>query len=153
SSDRYRQFTLRMALWLIAAEWSDKVDLGSQHPSRHIAPLARRALSERTRRLLGKVEHFHKLDAQRREKLRLTAERLRYAMDFFAGVFAVERRRDFKRVQTSLGAIETELGRLNDIAVNARLGDGFMESWIQEREAEPPPAQKAFAMGFVLGQQ
>jgi hypothetical protein len=86
-------------------------------------------------------------------ELRGALHRLRCAADFFAPLFAGERTaaRRFVRLLDQLLA---DTGRLEDFVAHERLRDEFMRSWTDaEAPADPKTAQKAFAMGFALGQQ
>jgi CHAD domain-containing protein len=153
TSERYRQFVLRAALWLIAAEWSDKGALEYEEPSRRIGAFARRALSTSANDAAKHLRRFSAGVAGELPTLRGGLHRLRCAADFFAPLFANERAaaRRFVRLLDQLLA---DTGRLEAFATHERLRDDFMRSWTDaDAPADPKTAQKAFAMGFALGQQ
>ena len=153
ASERYRHFVLRTALWLIAAEWSDKAALHCEHPNRRIGPFARRALSHSTHDALKRLRRFAAGTEHALPELREALHRLHCAAAFFAVLFTEQRRaqRGFVRL---LDDLLRDAGRLEDFATHERLRDDFMRSWTDaEVSADPATAQKAFAMGFALGQQ
>lgn len=152
-SDRYRQLTLRTALWLIASEWSDAADLGAAQPSRRIGAFAAQNLARRTKKVVTKLETFDDLDVAARHKLRIDVKKLRYATDFFAGVFPKNTKR--RRFVKMLESLQDDLGALNDMSVQERLRDEFMVAWTASEQgvnADRETAKKAYAMGYALGQ-
>lgn len=147
SSERCRQLILRTALWVIAAEWSD----GSE-PSRHIAPFARRAMRSIARMAGNDLRRFERLDAGQREDLRRALVAFRHVADFFRGVSTKSRVGGHGFI-SDVNRILSHLDRLNEISAQARLHEDFMRTWTGDGAADAHAAQKAFAMGFVLGQQ
>jgi CHAD domain-containing protein len=99
------------------------------------------------------LRRFGRLDAEARVELREALKDLRYATEFFAGVFPdMERARD--AFLATLKGLLDNLDRLKDFTVHARLQQEFMASWTSEGgDTGGPTAQKAFAMGFALGRQ
>jgi inorganic triphosphatase YgiF len=153
TSERYRQFVLRAALWLIAAEWADKGALKYDEPSRRIGAFARRALTTSARDAASRLRNFSAGEASDLPALRSALHRLRCAADWFAPLFATERTAARRYVRV-LDRLLADTGRLADFATHERLRDDFMRSWTDaDAPADPKTAQKAFAMGFALGQQ
>lgn len=152
TSDRYRQLVVRTALWIIAAEWSDRTAHTIEQPSRRVAAFAERTLAHRTREVVRRLSHFGEMDDARRHKLRIAVKKLRYATEFFDGVFPHHRhaRRDFLR---ALENLQDDLGRLNDIVGLEHLRDDFMTAWTEPGADAAENVQKAFAMGLAIGQQ
>lgn len=148
-SDRCRQLILRTALWLVAAEWSDSSLSTRDEPSRRIGPFASRAVRQMARTAGAGLRRLKRLDASERVQLRQSLSDLRYAADFFVGVFPDAGEGHFI---AGLDKILLHLGRLDDIAVQERLHCDFMSAWTGDTP-DTSAAQKAFAMGFVLGQQ
>lgn len=150
ASERYRQFVIRVALWLIAAEWSDKAAVSSAEPSRRIGGFARRALSKCHAETAKYLRKFAK-SPETLGALRLAAHRQRCAVDFFSPLF------DRRAVRTSMRFLDQLLcdtGRLQDFASHEHLRNEFMRSWTHpDAPTDPRTAQKAYAMGFALGQQ
>ena len=151
-SDRYRRLAVRTALWIIAAEWSDRTAHAVEEPSRRVGAFAERTLSHRTRQVVRRLSHFRELDDVRRHKLRIAVKKLRYATEFFDGVFPERRhrRRNFLR---ALENLQDDLGQLNDIAGLEPLRREFMAAWTEPSTNAAQSVQKAFAMGLAIGQQ
>jgi CHAD domain-containing protein len=142
---------LRAALWLIAAEWSDKGALEYEEPSRRIGAFAQRALCASASDALKRLRKFS-VSAEDLTELRAALHRLRSAADFFGALFP--NRASQRRFVRLLDQLLCDTGRLADFATHERLRDEFMRSWTDaDAPADPKTAQKAFAMGFALGQQ
>ncbi len=153
TSDRHRQLVLRTALWLIAAEWSDRGQDAHAQPSRRVRAFAERVLSRQAKDVRASLRRFRRLNIEERDATRRALAELRYASEFFTGVFP-ERRAEHKRFVAGMKELLKHLDRLNDITVQQRLHDEFMRSWSAgASEPDTKAAQKAFAMGFALGQQ
>ncbi|MGQ0534095.1 MAG: CYTH and CHAD domain-containing protein [Caulobacteraceae bacterium] len=153
ASDRYRQLELRTALWLIAAEWSDKAALAAAEPSRRVAGFAAKALTAGTKRALKLLGLFPHLTGGRRKRLYRTLLNLNYAIDFFGELFAAPKpsRSEFQR---HVGKLLRDAGRLKDFVVLDQLRDEFMASWTKaEAAADLRAAEKAFALGLAIGHQ
>ena len=82
------------------------------------------------------------LDANKRHKLRIQVKKLRYAAEFFSGLFqnkkAVRRQKKF---MPALERLQDGLGDLNDIAVDERL------------IASAAAPKRAFAAGLLTGRE
>jgi inorganic triphosphatase YgiF len=153
ASDRYRQLELRTALWLIAAEWSDKAALCCAEPSRRILTFATKVLTERANKLPRTLKRFANGSAARTRKLHRSLERLSDTMDFFANLFPKAHARRAK-YEAILRALLGDVGRLNDFLVHDRLRDQFMKSWtLTDARTDTKTAEKAFALGLAIGQQ
>jgi triphosphatase len=145
SSARYRHLLIHLCE-LVYAE-----DLGKTGEDRLDAPLAElaaAALSRAHDKLLKRGSGFEVLSKPERHEVRIALKRLRYALDFFAGVFAGASKKKFVK---ALERLQEDLGRMNDVVVAetmlARLvgvaGDGAQSAAV--------PADLAFAAGGVLG--
>jgi triphosphatase len=157
ASDRFRQFVLRTALWVLAGEWSDMAEIEGVRADARIDDFARRILERRTRKIARKLGAVRELDAGARHKLRLGVKELRYAAEFFADIFpAAKQQRRFAR---TLASLQDNLGRLNDLAVHRRLGQDFVEAWtlvdINRADASNENTAPAiqYALGFAIGQE
>lgn len=147
ASERYRQFVLRVALWLIAAEWSDKGALEYEEPSRRVDAFARHALTKCANDAAKRLRKFSQGDVR---ELGAALHRLHCAADFFAPLFKASSRR-FVRL---LDRLLADTGRLEDFATHERLRDDFMRAWTDaDAPTDPNTAQKAYAMGFAIGEQ
>jgi inorganic triphosphatase YgiF len=122
-SERYRELGLRTALWLSNGEWLNVRDpLSVGRRERAATDFAAEHMAKRTKKIWKKLEDIEALDAQQRHKLRIAVKKLRYASEFFAGLFdsgkqAVQR----KRFGKILKDLQGSLGTLNDIEVHKRL--------------------------------
>jgi len=104
---------------------------------------ARPWLARRHRKLLRRARHLAKASIDERHAVRLAAKRLRYATEFFAGVFEQGSTRDYRQALTRL---QDALGAQMDMQVAARLafaieGDGseaarVLQAYIAEHERE-----------------
>jgi inorganic triphosphatase YgiF len=152
TSDRCRQLVVKTALWLTAAEWSDAVERERDRPFAPIGPFADKALSKRTRKIVEKLARFERLEDAKRHKLRKHVKSLRYAVEFLASVYPDEDRWRARHLK-SLRTLQMHMGRLNDIVVHERLGAEFLREWTAPDAAAPAGAQRAFAMGLVVGRE
>jgi inorganic triphosphatase YgiF len=128
-SERYRQFVLATALWLAGGTWCTAS--GAHHRARrdrNVIAAAKEILDLRTHKLRKKLRLVGSFDAHQRHKLRIAAKKLRYCTEFFAALFRAPheqaRQRKFSKI---LKAIQTDLGRLNDIAVHGRLASRALD--------------------------
>jgi triphosphatase len=148
-SARYRHLLIEVC----ALGYAD--DLGKSDADRPgldqpLVELAASALSRAHKRLLKRGHGFETLSKVERHDVRIALKRLRYALDFFGGVFDDARKKKFNK---RLARLQDDMGRMNDVAVAeamlARLvgvaGDG------SEPTAAMPAGQLAFAAGGILG--
>ena len=149
TSKRFRALTLEAAAWLETGEWTQpQDDRGRDRGALPMERLAREQLTRRWRKLRKRRKSFAALDAQRRHKLRMQAKKLRYAVEFFAGLFPGKR--TGKRQRRFLDAIERvqdRLGELNDIVVHERL-TGAMSA-----NRRRTGGDGAFAAGLLSGRE
>lgn len=150
-SDRYRSIGLRTALWLADGSWSRGEDpLLSSRRARPAAELAAEALSTRTKKVLKRLRRVEKLDAHGRHKMRIAVKKLRYACEFFGGLFGTAKhtaRR--KRFCKTLKGLQQLLGTLNDFEVHK----GMAARIARPRKDTRAQVRKALAMGFITGQE
>lgn len=149
NGDRFRELVLRTALWLLAADWSDQAEAAGVPPNGALKPFAAKVLTKRTRKLCRRLEKVRTLDPHARHKLRISVKKLRYATEFFAGLFPARRRKRFGAV---LHELQDTLGRVNDIAVNRRLGRELIHSCkIGLASNENMSASTQYALGYAIG--
>jgi triphosphatase len=154
SGDRYRQLELRTALWIIAAEWSDRVALPLAQPSRRITAFATHALENRAEKLLRKLRRFrHAPGGKTTTKLLSALRRLSEASVFFADLYPEARRRQ-RAYDCVLQDLLRDFGRLEEFEVHDSLREQFMKSWLEpEARANLKTPEKAYALGLAIGQQ
>jgi CHAD domain-containing protein len=154
-SDRFRNAVLDVAEWIEAGSWTRDPDLRERREEA-IAEHAAELLSRGRKRIREKGADLRALDIKRRHKLRIRAKNLRYAVEFFAGVFPGEE--NAKRREAALAELkelQDQLGALNDLAQREALaanGDDLGEhaqGLLRPKEADVDQlldrAQKAHA--------
>jgi inorganic triphosphatase YgiF len=118
-SPRYLRFVLELGVWLEGRGWRQKETQASL--DRSLIDLADEVLSERHRQAMKLGRKFDKLSDEELHRLRISLKKLRYANEFFAGLYGKGRTEAYL---DSLRQLQDDLGRLNDVAVaEARLGD------------------------------
>lgn len=121
-SARFRLGLLDLAAWIELGAWSKAEGEGGSRIRQPAAPRAATALAKRRRRIRKRGKQLRALSHRERHKLRLAAKALRYATEFFAGLFPGRKHK--KRREALLSALkrlQDALGELNDIAVHRRL--------------------------------
>jgi triphosphatase len=105
-------------------------------------------LSRRWRKVRKNGKALGRLDPRRRHKLRIQTKKLRYAVEFFGGMFtskqAVKRR---ERFLEALERLQDGLGDLNDIAVHE---ERIAAIGTRRRQSS---AKRAFAAGVLTGRE
>jgi CHAD domain-containing protein len=152
SSTRYRHFLVD----LCAMGYGSYDDLAkSKRPEALEQPLpqfAAAALTKTHRKLLKRGREFEALSQTERHSVRIALKKLRYAVDFFGGVFDPERRTKFFK---SLARLQEDLGSMNDVAVAearlARLVGVSAEESSDMVAASALSGKLTFAAGCVLG--
>jgi inorganic triphosphatase YgiF len=111
ASQRYTRLVLTLGLRLVrqAEPQGDSVSLGG---------FAARMLARQHKRLRRRGRHHATLSPAERHALRIAAKKLRYAAEFFAGLYPRKRARPYL---AALAALQDVLGALNDAAVTQRL--------------------------------
>jgi triphosphatase len=150
-SDRYRSIGLRTALWLADGSWLRSDDpLMKARRERPAAEVASEVLARRVKKIVKKARRIDKLDARARHKLRIAVKKLRYACEFFSGLYRApkqEARR--KRFCKTLKSLQGVLGALNDFEVHKGMAARIARPQKQNRTQ----VRKALAMGFITGQE
>jgi inorganic triphosphatase YgiF len=149
TSARYRALTLEIAAWLEVGAWTDPDDdLVRERGDLPVETTAAGELARRRKNIRKCGKGLAQLKPRQRHKLRIQAKKVRYAAEFFAGVFAGKRAA--KRCEKFLAALERlqdGLGELNDIAVHADL---ISAVGIRRRRAS---RKRAFAAGVLTGRE
>jgi triphosphatase len=149
----FRRLMLDAVAWIESGDWTcnDKKPIRE----RSAAVAAAAELKRRTRKIRKQGKDLAGLDPRRRHKLRVGAKKLRYACEFFAGVFPGKKRsRRRTRFAGKLKKLQGALGDLNDIVVHQELAT---------QSATAPAAaagrhrrrriKKAFAAGRLAGRE
>src|SRR5262249_48430801 len=149
TGERYRLLKIEVAAWLETGDWAaPQDDLLRDRGALPIEVFAGEQLSLRRCKIRKRVKSFAKLDARRRHKLRIQAKKLRYATDFFGGLFT-DKRSDKQRNKflAALESVQDSLGDLNDIAVHETM---ISAAGMRRRR---PGRDKAFAAGLLTGRE
>jgi CHAD domain-containing protein len=147
-SRRYRALLLDTLAWIESGHWAVSDDeLIAARRRRDARDFARDELARRARKARKKARKLAKLDTRGRHKLRIGIKKLRYAADFFAGLFDRRKaRKRLRRFERQLEALQDGLGALNDIAVHGRIAGKVVGARGRKR-------QRAFAVGVVSGRE
>lgn len=112
---RYQRLLLILGSWLENRRWR------TADPQPHPLPvleLARQTLDKRHKRLKRHGRRLMHMHPEERHATRIAAKKLRYAAEFFSGLFDGGKARRFI---ARLSSLQDALGTLNDIAVTDRL--------------------------------
>lgn len=134
ATPRLPRLMVRLACWIGTA--------GKNSPlaARPVEELARAILDKRHRRVRREMTRFLELSVEGRHQCRIDIKKLRYAVDFFSGLYPAKRG---QRLLPLLAALQDRLGALNDVAV-AR--DKLEALVLQDGSAE-----LAWAAGQLIG--
>ena len=108
AAPRLPKLMLRLSFWI------EQAGQDGPHADRPVAQLARAILDKRYRRVRREMTRFNELSVEARHQCRIDIKKLRYAADFFSGLYPIKRG---QRLQPLLAALQDRLGALNDIAV------------------------------------
>ena len=98
-----------------------------------MTPFAARVLERRYRHVRKRGKGFAHLAPAERHRLRIALKKLRYGIEFFAGLFPKKRVERFREAATRL---QERLGHGNDVDVASRLAHVLVEPLGPERVAE-----------------
>jgi CHAD domain-containing protein len=154
-SDRFRNALLEVAEWIESGPWTREASL-SERRDKPIDEHAAKLLSRRRKKIGKNGSDLRAVDAEKRHKLRIKAKNLRYAVEFFAGVFPGEENTARREAGlTALKDLQDQLGAMNDLARREALvkdghdlGDhanGLLEPKEADMEQLLDRAQKAHA--------
>jgi triphosphatase len=148
-STRFRKLLLDVAAWIEVGEWTRNDDeLVRALRKQLVNQTAFDQLESRWKKILKRGRRLESLDSRRLHKLRIAAKKLRYATDFFEGVFSgkkAARRR--KRFVGSLKSLQEALGDLNDIRVHTDVSRDIA------RGSKASASSRAFVAGRVSGRE
>lgn len=147
-STRFGELTFEVAAWLEAGDWTaPRDDLVRDRGDLPITVFATEQLASRWRKLRKKRKAFAQLDARERHKLRIQTKKLRYAVEFFATLFAGKwAAKRLKQLLPVLERLQDNLGDLNDIAVD----EERLATMGIRRKSSPG---RVFAAGLLTGRE
>jgi inorganic triphosphatase YgiF len=149
---RHLNLLLDMAAWIECGRWADPTDarygpLGD----RPIEQMAGEGLDKLRRQVRRRGKKLEGLDPERRHKLRIRAKRLRYALEFFSGLYADDKA-ELKTMLDTLRGLQDGLGVLNDLKVARAKGLAFAEGGGRVAgDSEAEGHQQAYAAGIAIG--
>jgi CHAD domain-containing protein len=128
-SDRFRKCLLDVTEWIETGPWTNSA-AASADTERPVEEHAAAILAKRRKQVRKRGRHLSELSARARHELRISAKKLRYMTEFFAGVFPGQKNAKRREAAlTSLKQLQENLGRLNDIALRKKTlasnGDGL----------------------------
>jgi len=138
---RFTSIALAMGAWIEDGDWLAHDD--PERRGRLDSPAqiyAASVLDRLDRRARRSLRHLGELDAESRHRARIRVKRLRYAIEFFAGLFPGRKTR---RIVATLGRLQDRLGELNDIAVAGRL--------LREHAEQSGDQARLWAAGQIAG--
>jgi CHAD domain-containing protein len=151
---RTAELLLRLELWLAEGGWRASAVPGqSDQGDQPVEPFARATLAKRAKKVTKLGRRHETLSEGDLHRLRIQCKKLRYASEFFAGLFP---RKATKRYLKALEAIQDRLGALNDAATGQRLLDDLDRRLTNRAPADGQGSGEALAAnatGIVLGWQ
>lgn len=137
----HARLMLGLGAWLHGPRWRESLDHDSAATlDAPIEDSAARILARCRKRLVAADPGPAPAAPEQRHAVRIAAKRLRYAIEFFAGLYPPSRAR---RVLARLARLQDTLGWLNDVAV----ADAALRQLAQRRPGLADAA--AFARGFL----
>ncbi|MGY8706321.1 CHAD domain-containing protein [Bradyrhizobium sp. 18BD] len=135
-SARYRRLVEQTSSWIESGPWSTRRSKEAIRLRRcSLADHATAQLAEWETALLKKARKLHKLDVEKRHKLRLLNKRMTYSVESLQDLFADESLTKQKSVLKQLRKAQKSLGQLNDDArgqaLAASLNDAAPEAGIR----------------------
>lgn len=116
---RYRSLVLGIDAWLEACSWRKGLsEARRQALQGPVGPFARTLLAQRHRRLLKRGRRHARFRAPELHRLRIAGKKLRYACEFFAGLFPAGPARAYLE---ALRRLQDVLGAFNDAIVTEAL--------------------------------
>jgi triphosphatase len=148
---RFRTLVGALTQWLESGHWALSPD--DAQKARRNAPvraLARALFEDRSKKAQRRLKKFEELEAEERHQLRIAVKKLRYAGEFFAGVFP-KRAKARSRYLAILKELQDTLGELNDWAVHEQIARSLVDGKPQRGKAVS--RNVVFALGLVRGHE
>lgn len=141
ASARYRQLMLGLSAWINCEPWLAALDpdaLAQVHGP--LKPFADTILEKRHRGLLKRGRRCDELGAEELHQLRIAGKKLRYAAEFFAGLYS---RKAARCYLAHLQALQDVLGAINDGATTGAL--------LEQAACASADTQAQAAAGIITG--
>jgi triphosphatase len=149
-SRRHRDLILAAHEWNEAGVWLRNEDpLVAFNRDRPVKRYAAEELARRRKKLIKRARKLADLDPPHRHQVRILAKKLRYATEFFRGLYTGKQ--ESARSEESLDALKRMqdiLGELNDIQTR----EALMREVVRrgKDKCRPPSPDRAFAAGLVF---
>ena len=149
-STRFAHAMLEAAEWIEFGAWTNTDDpLLRLRREGLIRAYAAVELGRRREKIRKQGKNLRDISEKQRHKLRIRAKKLRYAIEFFAGVFGKKGRRR-EDALSGLKDLQSALGDLNDIAARERLMSEIADA---NAKGGKRPNKVAFVAGVIYGSQ
>src|SRR5262249_51138843 len=113
-----------------------------------IAKFAADVLRRRIKKARKQGRRIEEMPQPERHKLRIRIKKIRYAVEFFEGLFSKREQKELARLSRHLKKTQDALGRLNDFTAHRRMAvDAALKAPPQDRRA------RAFVSGVVYGRE
>ena len=140
-SPRFRRLLIDMLEWIETRKAPSGKD---ESIGRYAAEL----LDRRIKKARKQGKRLNELSPAQRHKLRIRIKKIRYALDFFEGLYAEGDRKEIAQLSSRLKNVQSGLGALNDFMAHRKLATAAALAAPQaNRRAQ------AFASGFLVGQE
>ena len=141
---RYNRYHLSLSRWIGCRGWRNDLDSGSLAVLLEPAPLlADRVLTRLHRKALRRGVGFRHLEPEARHKLRIALKKLRYATEFFCGLYGESA--EIRSYLGCLAKLQNALGHANDAAMTQPL--------VSILASDPVAAEVQRTIGAVIGWQ
>jgi CHAD domain-containing protein len=122
--------------------WSEGAGEGADLSRQPVGNLARAILEQRHKKVKKQIKHLAQLSAEDRHNCRIAVKKLRYAVDFFSGLFPGK---SAQRLLPLLANLQDRLGTLNDLVT--------AKTKLEELVLAEGAADMAWTAGQVMGWQ
>jgi inorganic triphosphatase YgiF len=149
--DRYTELLLRLQLWLHTGGWRLAAAPGESDPAQApVTGFAQATLDKRAKKFVKLGNKYKSLTEPDLHEIRIRGKKLRYASEFFAGVFKKKNTRAYLK---ALEAIQDRLGAINDAATGQLLLDQVERRMTRTGKDTAAKVDAANATGLVQGWQ
>ena len=125
ASNQYAALLLELIGIFARAPWGVSRDDSAAERERPLTDFAASVLQRRHRKAIKRVRDLEDLDAGELHRLRIQMKKLRYAAEFFSGLYASKAADDYL---SAVGKLQTLLGTLNDIASAQRMAQTIRDA-------------------------
>jgi inorganic triphosphatase YgiF len=149
-AERYGLLALNLERWLAARAWRAEID--AEQLARLEGPvrgLAEQLLQRRHRQLRRRGRGLAQLSDPERHRVRVAAKKLRYAVEFFAGLYPGKAVRPYL---SGLTGLQDVLGAFNDAATTLRHAQSLCAHVRDERCREEAGVLAGWAVAAMSGQ-